>query len=181
MIMAALSRPISLPPLFTAALLLAGCWAAPVATVQPNGEARLIQGAIAVKSVKEAAVVSSLDRSAGTIVLRTSGRAETSNYKLGPKVSNLDDISVGEVVQATVTEELTVYVLRDGQLPGAGALTVHARVLAVDPSYRLLKLQYPDGESETIKVPLGTRLEQMEAGDSVVIRPVEVIALRRKG
>jgi len=167
--------------LFTAALLLAGCWAAPVATVQPNGEPRLIQGAIAVQSVKEAAIVSSVDRNAGTIVLRTAGRAETSRYTLGPKVANLDDITVGEVVQATVTEELTVYMLRNGQLPGAGPLAVHARVLAVDPSYRLLKLQYPDGENESVKVPLGTRLEQMEAGDSVVIRPVEVIALRRKG
>ena len=179
--MAAVSRPISLAPLLTAVLLLAGCWTAPVATVQPNGEARLIQGAIAVQSVKEAAIVSAVDRNAGTIVLRTSGKAETSNYKLGPKVSNLDAIAVGEVVQATVTEELTVYVLRDGQLPGAGALAVHARVLAVDPSYRLLKLQFPNGENETVKVPLGTRLEHMEAGDSVVIRPVEVIALRRKG
>ena len=179
--MAAVSRPISLLALLTAALLLGGCWTAPVATVQPNGEARLIQGGIGVQSVKEAAIVSSVDRNAGTIVLRTPGRAETSNYKLGPKVSNLDAIAVGEVVQATVTEELAVYVLRDGQLPGAGALAVHAKVLAVDPSYRLLKLQYPDGENETIKVPLGTRLEQMEAGDSVVIRPVEVIALRLKG
>jgi hypothetical protein len=176
-----MSRPISLPPLLTGALLLAGCWAAPVATVQPNGEPRLIQGAIAVRSVKEAAIVSSVDRNAGTIVLRTSGRVETSNYKLGPKVSHLDDITVGEVVQATVTEELTVYVLRNGQLPGAGGLAVHARVLAVDRSYRLLKLQYPDGENETVKVPLGTRLEQMEAGESVVIQPVEVIALRRTG
>jgi hypothetical protein len=179
--MAAASRLISHPPLLTAALLLAGCWAAPVATVQPSGEPRLIQGAIAVHSVKEAAIVSSVDRNAGTIVLRTSGRGETCSYKLGPKVSNLDDITVGGVVQATVTEELTVYVLRDGQLPGASAQAVHARVLAVDPSYRLLKLQYPDGAHETIKVPLGTRLEQMEAGDSVIVRPVEVIALRRKG
>ena len=77
---------------------------------------------------------------------------------------------------------LTVYLLRDGQLPGAeGTVAAHARVLAVDRSYRLLKLQYPDGENETIKVPLGTRLEQMEAGDSVVIRPAEVLVLRRKG
>jgi len=66
-------------------------------------------------------------------------------------------------------------------LAGCGALAVHARVLAVDPSYRLLKLQYTDGENETVKVPLGTRIEQMAAGDSVVIRPVDVIALRRKG
>jgi hypothetical protein len=179
--MAAVSRLISHPPLFTAALLLAGCWAAPVATVQPKGEPRLIQGAIAVQSVKEAAIVASVDRNAGTIVLRTAGRPETSNYKLGPKVSNLDGIKAGDVVQATVKEELTVYVLRDGQLPDAGTLAVHAKVLAVDPSYRLLKLQYPDGGDETLKVPLGTQLEQMEAGDSVVIRPVEVIALRRKG
>jgi hypothetical protein len=154
---------------------------APVATVQPPGEARLIQSAVAVTSEKDAAIVSALDRSAGTIVLRIAGRADTSTYKLGPRVSSLDGIGVGDVVQATVTEELTVYALRDGQLPGTGAITAHARVLAVDPSYRLLKLQYADGANETLKVPLGTRLGQMEAGDSVVIRPVEVLAVRRRG
>ncbi|HEX8783187.1 MAG TPA: hypothetical protein VF764_07450 [Steroidobacteraceae bacterium] len=150
--------------------------------MQPHGEARLIQGSIAVKSVKDTAVVSSLDRSAGTIVLRSSGKPETSTYKLAPKVSGLDDIRAGDVVQATVAEDLTIYVLHDGQLPGAGGtVSVDARVLMVDPSYGLLTLQYRDGRQETVKVPLGTRLEQMEAGDSVVIRPVEVLALRRKG
>jgi hypothetical protein len=44
-----------------------------------------------------------------------------------------------------------------------------------------LRLQYPDGRSETFKVPLGTRLEQMGAGDAVVIEPVAVLALRRTG
>jgi hypothetical protein len=163
-------------------LVLAGCWTAPVATVQPHGEARLIQGAISVTSVKDAAVVSAVDRSAGTIILRTAGKAETSIYKLGPKVSGLDDIRPGDVVKATVAEDLTIYVLHDGQLPDArGTVSVDARVLMVDPSYRLLTLQYPDGQKETFKVPLGTRLEQMEGGDSVVIRPVQVLALRRKG
>ena len=72
--------------------------------------------------------------------------------------------------------------LHDGQLPDArGTVSVDARVLMVDPSYRLLTLQYPDGQKETFKVPLGTRLEQMEGGDSVVIRPLEVLALRRRG
>ena len=177
-----LTRLISQPPLFAAALLLAGCWTAPVATVQPHGEARLIQGAIAVTSVKDTAVVSSVDRSAGTVVLRSSGKPEVSTYRLAPKVSGLDDIKAGDVVQATVTEDLTIYVLHDGQLPDAGGtVSVDARVLMVDPSYRLLTLQYPDGQQETFKVPLGTRLEQMEAGDSVVIRPLGVLALRRKG
>jgi hypothetical protein len=177
-----LNRRVSHPPLFAAALLLTGCWTAPVATVQPHGEARLIQGAIAVKSVKDTAVVSSVERSAGTIVLRSSGRPETSTYKLAPKVSGLDDIKAGDVVQATVTEDLTIYALHDGQLPDAGGtVSVDARVLMVDPGYRLLTLQYPDGQKETFKVPLGTRLEQMEAGDSVVIQPLEVLALRRRG
>ena len=177
-----MNRRVSHPPLFAVALVLAGCWTAPVATVQPHGEARLIQGAISVKSVKDTAVVSSLDRSAGTIVLRSSGKPETSTYKLAPKVSGLDDIRAGDVVQATVTEDLTIYLLHDGQLPEAGGtVSVDARVLMVDPRYRLLTLQYRDGRKETLKVPLGTRLEQMEAGDSAVIRPLEVLALRRKG
>jgi hypothetical protein len=132
--------------------------------------------------MKDTVVVSSVDRSTGTIILRTAGKAETSTYKLGPKVSGLDDIRAGDVVQAKVAEDLTIYVLHDGQLPDAGGtVSVDARVLMVDPGYRLLTLQYPDGQNETFKVPLGTRLEQMEAGDSVVIRPVEVLALRRKG
>jgi hypothetical protein len=180
--MAALSRLISHPPLCAAILLLAGCWVAPIATVQPQGEARLIQGAIPVESVKDTVIVSSVDRSAGTIVLRTAGNAQTSTYRLGPNVSGLDDIRAGDVVRATVTEDLTIYVLRDGRLADAGGtVAVDARVLMVDPSYRLLTLQYRDGQKETFKVPLGTRLEQMEAGDSVVIRPGELLALRRKG
>lgn len=167
-------------PLCAAALALAGCWSAPVATVQPRGEPRLIQRAIPVQSVQEAAVVSSLDRSAGTIVLRTRGRAVASAYKLGPRVSDLDNIKAGDVVRATVAEELAVYVLRNGELPGQGPIAAAARVLAVDPSYRLLKLQYPDGRNETFKVPLGTQLQQMGAGDSIVIEPVAVLALRRR-
>jgi hypothetical protein len=168
--------------LFAAALVLAGCWTAPVATIEPKGESRLIQEGIAVTLVKDAAVVSSVDRGARTIALRAPGGTKTSTYKVGAKVSSLEDFKTGDVVQATVAEELAVYVLRDGHLPGvAGHVAADARVLMLDPSYRLLTLQYPDGENETVKVPVGTKLEQMEAGDSVVMRPVAVLALRRKG
>jgi len=171
--------------LLTGALALSACWTAPVANVQPPGEARLIQKGIAVRSVKSPAIVESVDPATRTIVLRTSGATETSTYKVGPNVSNLSDIKAGERVQATVAEELSIYVLRDGLLPGAGGasekIAVDARVLSVDPSYRLLTLQYPNGQNETFKVPLEVQLRQMAAGDSVVIRSVEVVALRRKG
>src|SRR5215831_3247271 len=162
-----------------AALALAGCWSAPIATVKPTGEPRLIQDGITVQSV-QVAVVSSVDRSPGNIEMRMRGRAAIWTYRIGPQVSGLDDIKPGDVVRATVTEELGVYVLRNGELPGIGRIAVDARVLAVDASYRLLRLQYPDGRTETFKVPLGTRLEQMGAGDSVVIQPVALLALRRR-
>lgn len=167
-------------PLLAAVVVLGGCWSAPVATVEPTGEPRLIQRAIPVQSV-QAAVVSSVDPGARTIGLRSRGMSQALTYRLGPKVSGLDDIRTGDVVRVTVAEELAVYVLRNGALPGHGPIVVDARVLVADPSYRLLKLQYSNGRSDTFKVPLGTRVEQMGAGDSVVIEPVAVLALRRAG
>jgi hypothetical protein len=163
------------------ALALAGCWTAPVADVQPKGEPRLIQGGIAVESVKDAAIVQAVDPGGRTLALSPRPGA-TYTYKAGAQVENLARIKAGDTVRATVAEELTVYVLRGGELPGTtGApqsITSDARVLWVDPSYRLLTLRYPDGRDETLKVALGVRLDEMEAGDDVVIRPLEVRSVK---
>ena len=171
-------------PALAVAVALAGCWIAPIATVQPKGEARLIQSGIAVESVASPAVVKSVDRGASTIVVRTPGAPEVSTYKISPSVSNVDEIKAGDTVQATLAQELTVYVLRGGNVPGRSGtletIAADARVLAVDPSYRLLTLQFPGGRTETLKVRIGAALSQMQAGDSVVIRTLEVVALRRR-
>jgi hypothetical protein len=163
-----------------AALAVSGCWTAPVANVQPKGEPRLIQGGIGVESAKDPAIVQSVDASARTLVLTSRQGATT--YKAAPQVQNLDRIKAGDTVRATVAEELTVFVLRDGQLPGPGGtpetIASDARVLWVDPSYRLLTLRYPDGRDETLKVGLGVKLGEMEAGDDVVIRPLELRSLQ---
>jgi hypothetical protein len=170
-------NPLSL----AAAMAVSGCWTAPVADVQPKGEARLIQSGIAVESVKDRAIVQSVDPGARTVALAPRQGA-TDTYKVTAQVENLDGIKAGDTVRATVAEELTVYVLRDGQLPGAGGgretIASDARVLWVDASYRLLTLRYPDGHDETLKVGLGVRLGEMEAGDDVVIRPLEVRSLQ---
>ena len=172
------------PLLLAAALALAGCWTAPVADVQPKGEARLIERGISVESVKAPAIVEAVDRNSGTIVVRTPGAAETSTYKVGREVENFSRLSMGDKVKATVREELCVYVLRNGEAPGADGtpekIAADARVLSVDPSYRLLTLQYPNGDNETFKVALGVKLKEMEAGDAVVIRPIQAVALQRK-
>ena len=62
-------------------------------------------------------------------------------------------------------------------MPGAGGaaetIRANAKVLRVDPSYRLLSLQYPDGRAETFKVGLDVKLLEMQPGDDVVVRNIE--------
>jgi hypothetical protein len=163
------------------ALALAGCWTAPTANVQPKGEARLIQGPIPVESVKHRVTVQSIDADRRVIVLDFPEGA-TATFKPGPQVANIHQIRAGDKVQATVAQEFTIYVLKNGRVPGTGGkpetLEADAKVLRVDPSYRLLSLQYPNGQTQTFKVGLEVKLLEMEPGDIVDIRTTELIAMR---
>ncbi len=99
------------------AVALAGCWTAPVADVQPKGEARLIQHAIPVVAVKDRATVQSIDVDQGVIVLNFADGV-TATVKPGPRVKNFSTIRAGDKAKATVAQELSVYVLIDGQAAG---------------------------------------------------------------
>jgi hypothetical protein len=172
--------------LLVAALALPGCWSAPIATLQSKGNPHLIQGAIAVpvESVKPLAVVQSVDLAARAITVQRPGEARLISYKVGLSASNLERLKAGDRVQATVAEELTVYVRRDGDLPSVGGsphtVVTDAQVLSVDPSYRLVALHFPDGHTEMFKASLRVKLDKMETGDEVTIRRVEAVALRIK-
>jgi hypothetical protein len=162
------------------ALSLVGCWTLPNANVQPGGEPRLIQSGITVASVKDRAAVEAVDASARTITLKLSDTM-SATYKVGTAVDNFGQIQAADQVKATVTEELAVYVLANGRLPGgatAEIMGVSAKVLLVDPSYRLLTLEYPDGRSETFKTGLEAKLMGMAPGDAVVVQPREVVVIR---
>ncbi|MGO8838009.1 MAG: hypothetical protein ACLQAH_04590 [Limisphaerales bacterium] len=163
-----------------AVIMLAGCWTPPNANVQPAGEPRLIQSGIIVESVKDPATVQAVDAGARTMTLKLSDNT-TATYKVGASVDNLGQVQVGNAVEATVAEDLAVYLLAKGRLLNgttAESLGVNARVLLVDPSYRLLTLQYPNGHAETFKPGLGVLMEQMAPGDSVVVTPREVTKIR---
>lgn len=159
--------------------LCTGCWTPPNANVQPAGEPRLIQSGVTVEVVQNPAPVVSIDASQRTITLkRIDGMAKT--YPVSPKVKNFDQIKAGDQVKATVIDELAVYLLANGRLPDgttAGTLGVNAKVLQVDPSYRLLTLQYANGQSEKFKAGLNSLLQQMAPGDDVVVKPKEVTAI----
>lgn len=160
---------------------LAGCWTAPVADVQPKGDARLIQKAIPVVAVKDEATVQSIDLEQRVVVLNFSDGI-TATVKPGPRVKNFSEIRAGDKARATVAQELSVYVLKDGQLPGVDgkpeAVRTDAKVLIVEPAYRLLTLQYSNRQVETLKVGLDTKLSEMAAGDAVVIETTELLALK---
>jgi hypothetical protein len=174
------------PLLLVAALALPGCWSAPIARLQAKGPLGPAQGAIVLagESVKPPAVVQSVDLAARVITVLSPGEARLISYKVGLKVSKLERLKVGDKVQATVAEDLTVYVRRDGDLPSASGtsntVAADAQVLSVDPSYRLMTLHFPDGHDETVKVSLRGKFHEVETGDEVSIRPVEAIALRMK-
>ncbi len=162
------------------ALFLAGCWRLPDANLQPGGEPRLIQSGITVVSVKDHAAVEAVDARARTITLKLSDTT-IATYKVGAAADNVAQIQAGDQVKATVTEELAVYLPANDRLPGgatAETMDVNAKVLKVDPSYRLLTLQYPDGRTETFKSGLEAKLVQMAPGDLVVVQPREVAVIR---
>lgn len=164
------------------ALALAGCWTPPNANVQPKGNPGLIQSGIIVGALQDPAPVASVDASQHTITLRrTDGLTKT--YPVGPEVKNFDQVKAGDQVKVTVEDELAIYLLENGRLPAASGgataetLGVNAKVLLVDPSYRLLTLQYPNGQSETFKAGLNVLLLQMAPGDDVVVKPMQVTAI----
>ena len=166
---------------FVAPLLLAGCWTPPNADVRPPGPSRVVQKGIVVKSTIRLAVVQSVDAETRTVVIQIPGTPGVHTYRASPDVPDLARLHAGTKVRATVSEELTVYVSPDGRLPGAGGVPEvsgsTARILSLDPSYRVLTLQSPNGEAQTFKVGLDVQLGQMQAGDDVMIRAPQIVSL----
>ena len=176
-------KPIKLLPVILIAavgVFATGCWTVPNANVQPAGTPGLIQDGIIVNSMLERVVVSARDDNQHRITL-VMPDGSSKIYEVGPDLRYSDDVQAGVTIKAKVTEQLAVYLLDSNPLPDgstAASLGVNARVLSVDPSYRLLTVQYPNGQSEIFKPAIGTLLEKMAPGDSVVIRPGNVTSIK---
>jgi hypothetical protein len=166
--------------LATVTMLMSGCWTAPNANFRPKGEPRVIEDSIEVEIVMPPMRVESINR-AERILVASSREAPTIEMKIAPGVRNLEHVHAGDQIRPKVRENLTVYVSRQPEL-GDGGMTGGpraSRVLVIDPSYRLLTVQYPDGRTDTFKVGLNTRLKDMEPGDSVAVNNTfEAVDLR---
>jgi hypothetical protein len=168
--------------LLLATLTLPGCWTPPRSDVPPPGEPGLIADHIRGRADADLAVVQAVDAQSRTLSLMSATRRSPGMYPVSANVSGLGRVKPGERIKAIVFDELSVYALHADEPAAVGGERIDpdARVLSVDPSYRLLIVQYPDGEKEIFKVGLGVQLRAMQAGDAVVIRPVELIGLKRR-
>jgi hypothetical protein len=127
---------------------------------------------IAVERTVERARIESVDRAAHILTLSVPG-FRAASCKVRPGVLDWSGIEVGDRVRATMQDSLTVYIA-----PALAIRSPDARVRDVDPSYRLLTVQSPSGETQTFKVRLHARMDGIEPGDSVLIHPLELTEIR---
>lgn len=160
-------------------MLMSSCWTAPNANLRPKGEPRVIGDSIDVEISMPPMRVESIDR-AKRVLVASSREAPTIEMKIAPGVRNLEDVRPGDQIRPKVRENLTISVAPRGERGDSGvtASPRASRVLVIDPSYRVLKVQYSDGRTDTFKVGLNTRLKGVEPGDSVVVNTFEAVDLR---
>ncbi len=163
-------------------------------------------GAVAYsEGVPGGAVVTTVEVSARVTAIDTANRKVTLlgpdgdkvTVKVGPEAVNFDQIRVGDLVTATVTEELVVYLdeagssapdgsaamvarAPKGAQPGglvAGTTQETATVKAIDRANRTATLQFDDGSSQTFAVRDDIDLNQRKVGEKVVFQVTEMIAI----
>jgi hypothetical protein len=175
-----IKKAIFILSLAVVALTLTGCWTSPNANVQPRGEPRLILSGVSAERTDVRATVQTIDASQRVLNAKLSDGIPVT-CTISSQVKNLDQIQVGDQVKITLAEKLAVYVLKDGRLPGADGteevIPFIARVQTVDPSYRLLTLQYVNGQTEVLKAALDAKLMEMQPGDAVVLQNAEAVAI----
>jgi hypothetical protein len=159
---------------------LTGCWTPPNANVQPPGEPRLIQSGIPGELFHDQATVRTVDADKQLLGLKLSD-GRWLDCHISPQVKTPRPLQPGDRIKVTLSGKLAVYVLHDGEMPVAGGsnevVNCFAKVQSVDPSYRLLTLQYSSGETTVLKAALGTKLEEIKPGDSVKLESAEAVEI----
>jgi hypothetical protein len=153
-------------------------------------------GAVLVDVVEWSGKVTALDLTKRTVTLEgPSGRVAMVNAK---NARNLDQVKVGDTVKITYLEELAIFVRKTdaaphameakavelapkGEKPGGvvtDTIEITANVEAIDYQTRAIALKGPLGNTRIFKVSDAVeRFNEIKAGDQVVVRVTEAIAL----
>ena len=172
------NRALALSVLLSVTPALPGCWTAPRADLQPPGVPNVVVDHILVRWDADTAVVQAIDPQARTLRLVRPKRRSPGLYTVPPTVSGFERIRPRDRIRATLVDELSVRV--PNSAIAAARVPPEARVLSVDPAYRLLTIKYQNGEEETFKVDLHVKLRCTHAGDAVAFRPLKLIAFKKR-
>ena len=152
-------------------------------------------GAIVVDTFTTSATVTAIDAAKRKVTLVFPSGSKTT-YKAGPEVVNFAQLQVGDQVNATVTEEVAVFIgggdppsamagaavalAPVGAKPGgafAETMQVTAKVTAINVKKHRVTLQFPDGSSKQVKVGKGVNLDAVQLGTDVTVQVSEGLAI----
>ena len=172
-------------------------------STEPKGESadfsaiqQGVPGGVIVQTYKVTATVTAVDAASRKVTLVTRDGAKTT-FTAGPDVVNFGQIQVGDLVKATVAEQLVMFVRKNGEpandgeaaavglapvgaKPGvvmANTVEVTGKVEAIDLPHRKATLRFPDGTSQTFKVRKDVDMTKGKIGDEVVFRTTEAMAV----
>ncbi len=178
------ARRVRLPLLLavSASLAVTGCWTPPNAHVQPKGKPGLIQGGIPVEVIQDKVKIIALDPEKRIITLAHAD-GTTKSYYLNASVKNASALKVGDTVKAYVAARVSVYITQNGGIPDASGAGFHAirsdaKIQQVDPSYRLVVVEFAGGQVLTIKAGLDVQLEKMAPGDDITLISEEISKIK---
>ena len=155
-----------------------------------------VPGGVIVNTMEVSARVTAIDKANRKVTL-LGPDGNKSTVKVGPEAVNFDQIRVGDLVKATVTEELVVYLDDEGASSSSGAgavvalapkgaqpgglvaetIQVTAEVVAIDLAKRTATLRFEDGTTKTFPVREDIDLSRHKVGERVVFRVTEMIAI----
>ena len=156
-----------------------------------------VPGGIIVGTHKQTAKVTAIDKATRHVTLLAKDGTK-STVTAGLEVANFDQLEVGDLVKATVTERLVVFVRKAGEPSGDGAaaavalaplgakpgvrmantVEVTAKVQSIDLKHQKATLLFPDGTTQTFKVRPDVDLTMHAPGEDVVFRATEALAIR---
>jgi len=178
-----------------AAMMVAG--AATLVACNTNKPANETVGAVDAETATASATVQAIDYNTRVVTLAWPDGRVTS-YKVGPEARNFNNIKVGDIVRASVSEAAVVWVgpsggappsvgvdrvvvrSKPGERPGmmvADTAVISATVLKVDSVNRSITVRGPAGNERVLKVAPQVNLADITVGNLINLSVTESVAL----
>ena len=157
----------------------------------------VLSGTVAENTVTASAVVQAINQKTREVTLKGPNGKSTTIH-VDDSVQNLPQVKKGDHVVVTYYESLAYDVLREtdvkrgvtvagvagtaqpGEMPagvGARAVTVTAKIKAIDKKHETVTLKGPQGNLKTVKVKNPANLDKVKVGDMVQITYTEALAV----